>query len=112
MTSYGLRKVKIMTEAVDLPELYRQTALEDFNESPELRTTQLAALREAISHLPQLEDRLKDTSDINLIRFLRSKKFDHQRALEACTQWQKFHNKYLDILANVTQEGEILNWTF
>ena len=96
---------------IDLPELYRQTAFEDFNETPELRATQLSALRESISLLPQLEDQLKDTSDLNLIRFLRSKKFDHQRASEACTQWQKFNNKYGDILANVTREGEkIMFW--
>ena len=70
----------ILMSAIDLPELYRQTVFEDFNETPELRAThQLSALRESISLLPQLEDQLKDTSDLNLIRFLRSKKFDHQR---------------------------------
>ena len=60
-------------DPLDLPEELALVAKEELNETPDLRQEALDNLRQLISELPK--DRLEDTSDANLIRFLRSKKF-------------------------------------
>ena len=89
----------------DLPSNLQSVALEELNETPAFRDLQINELRMAIAALPQEGDKLKDTTDANLIRFLRSKKFSLENALRATIEWQQFYEKYKDVLANITKEG-------
>jgi hypothetical protein len=94
----------LMCAAVELPKELQEVAFEEFGETEELRTSQLLALREEINQLPEI-DRLTDTGDVNLIRFLRSRKFDIEKALHSTVQWQRFYKKYEEVLHNITNEG-------
>ena len=56
----------------DLPEELAALALKDFGETKERRSAALLELRARIEALPEPSDRLSDTSDANIIRFLRA----------------------------------------
>lgn len=72
-------------------------ALRDFGETPESRTLALNQLRERIAELPA-EDRLADTSDANIIRFLRARKYDLDKALESTIKFKKFQDSFADVI--------------
>lgn len=79
------------------PELAKQ-ALEEFGETPERRTMALTELRARIAALPS-EDQLADTTDANIIRFLRARKYDMDKALESTNQFKHFQDKFADVIA-------------
>lgn len=79
-------------------------AFDEFGETIELRTTSLNNLRDKIALLDNPEDKIKDTSDENLIRFLRARKYDMDRVLEATVKFQHFYNKYGDVLKDITKD--------
>ena len=79
------------------PELAKQ-ALEEFGETPEKRTVALSALRARIAALPAA-DQLADTTDANIIRFLRARKYDIDKALESTKQFKHFQDKFADVIA-------------
>lgn len=60
-----------LIDELDLPEDLLKIAFEELGETKEIRKEKLIELRELISKLPNEEDKLDDTSDKNLIRFLR-----------------------------------------
>jgi len=95
---------------LSLPIHLQAVALEELNETPEFRDLQIIELRKAIEELPLESDKLTDTSDLNLIRFLRSKKFSIQNALLATIQWHHFYEKYMNVLTNITKE-EIIQFS-
>jgi len=88
----------------ELPDFLREIAFQEINETPELRAAKLIELKESINALTQPDEKIEDLSDRNLIRFLRSRKYDVQRALESTIKWQKFYHSFRDILKDFTQE--------
>jgi hypothetical protein len=58
-------------DELDLPEDLLKIAFEELGETKEIRKEKLIELRELINNLPDEEYKLEDTSDKNLIRFLR-----------------------------------------
>lgn len=60
------------------PEEEAKLAFEELGETEELKKHNLDALRQMISEAPE-EDRIEDTSDDNLIRFLRGKKHNVEK---------------------------------
>lgn len=82
-------------------------ALADFNETDESRQTALVELRRKISELPPA-DRIADTSDENLVRFLRAKKYDMSAAVETSVKLSRFNTKYGEALADISEEEMLL----
>ena len=74
------------------PELAK-IAFEDFGETPERRQQALIDLRKRIAELPNEKDRLEDVSDVNLIRFIRGRKYDLEKALETTIAPDKKNRK-------------------
>ena len=66
----------------NLPEELAALALKDFGETKERRSAALLELRARIEALPE-SDRLADRSHANIIRFIRSRKYDITKALES-----------------------------
>ena len=87
-----------VTDGVDdpteLPEYLKKIAFENFGETPETRRTALIELRKRIGELPDEKDRLVNTTDSNLIRYIRGRKYDLDRALETTVERQRFENKH------------------
>lgn len=79
-------------------------AFQSFGETEELRQQQLQLLRDRIQALPNPSDQLKDLSDGNLIRFLRSKKFRLEKALQSTIDYQHFLDSHATALANITSD--------
>jgi len=82
----------------DLPEELAALALKDFGETKERRSAALLELRARIEALPEPSDRLSDTSDANIIRFLRARKYDIAKALESTIKYKHFLDKNLDVV--------------
>eukprot|EP01038_Epipyxis_sp_PR26KG_P009065 gene9065-12227_t len=89
----------------ELPQHLRQIAFEEFQETTALRVTKLEELKRRIAELPEESDKLVDTSNKNLLRFLRSRKYDMDKCLDSCVQWQKFYNKHHEILKNISKDS-------
>jgi len=52
--------------------------------------------------LPE-KDRLSDTSDVNLVHFLRSRKYDLDKALEGTVKLKQFYDRYERILSHLCE---------
>ena len=81
-------------DPLELPENLKKIAFENFGETPETRRAALIALRKRIGELPDEKDRLVNTTEANLIRFIRGRKYDIDRALETTVERQRFENKH------------------
>ena len=68
-------------------------AFKEFGETEETRSIALSTLRERINSLENDEDKLADTSDINLIRFIRTRKYDLDLALSTTVALAKFQRE-------------------
>lgn len=79
------------------PEL-AAIALRDFGETPEIRNASLKELRQKIAALPAA-DQLSDTSDVNIIRFLRARKYDIDKAAESTVKLKHFQDKFEDVIS-------------
>lgn len=75
------------------PELAK-IAYEEFGETSELRKQAIIELRQKIECLSNPNDRLIDTSDRNLIRFIRSRKYNIDEALQSTIKMQHFITKF------------------
>ena len=64
-------------------------------------------MRERIQALPE-KDRLKDLSDKNLIRFLRCRKFDIERAVKLACDAKRFYTKNADILKDLDGKETVM----
>jgi hypothetical protein len=82
-----------MADPLEIPEPLRTIAREDLGETPEVRCKALQELRSKIAALPE-SDRLADVSDQNLIRFLRCRKYDMEKALQSTVDMQKFNGSH------------------
>ena len=90
-------------DPLELPEYLKKMAFDDFGETPETRRAALLELRKRINELPDEKDRLVNTSDSNLIRYIRGRKYDLDRALETTVERQRFENKHPDWM-NIADE--------
>jgi hypothetical protein len=95
-------------DPLELNEELRIHAFEELGETVEQRTEFLQRLRHSIQALPHEKERMKDTSDRNLIRFARTKKYNFDKALHACIEYQKFQNTYGKELQNITRDEILL----
>ena len=91
-------------DSINLPPELAAIAFSEFGETKELRDTLLDQLRQRIQALPYVTDRLVDLSDRSLIRFLRSRKFDLETALESTIKLQQFAEKYQDVIKSLNNE--------
>jgi len=91
--------------SLQLPPHLALIASEKLGEtSDEVRSTALETLRQKILELPEISDRVQDVSDKNLIRFLRSRKFDIEKALNQTIEYQHFYTKYAQELKDIKKE--------
>ncbi|XP_013395981.1 alpha-tocopherol transfer protein-like, partial [Lingula anatina] len=80
------------------PEL-QDKAKNELNEDPEWRSKDVAALRDMVNKYTGLKCR---TDDAFLLRFLRARKFDHQRAFDLLLNYFKKRKENPDIFENFT----------
>lgn len=81
-------------------------AEKNFGETDEKRRLFLEEMRTILESKSE-EDRLKDLSDRNLVRFLRCRKFDVTRAVKMAVDAKRFYNKHADLLKGVNgKEGD------
>jgi len=92
------------SDCINLSPELEAIAFSEFGETNELRDSSLIELRQRIQALPDVSDRLVDSSDRSLIRFLRSRKFDIEKAFESTVELQKFNNKYNEFVTNITYD--------
>ena len=99
-------------DSLHLNPMLAEYAWTVYGENDIVRKESLETLRDMIRHLPNENDRLQDVSDRNLIRFLRSRKFNLEKSLECTVQYQHFLNQHAVDLAGITKEIKqiILNW--
>jgi hypothetical protein len=90
-------------DELDLPPDLREFAFQRYGETPETRKQKLAEMRQQISALPS-QDQIKDTSDKNLIRFLRVRKFRVNEAVENTVNLVKFEKDYPDYMGGTPKE--------
>jgi len=86
-----------MSDSLDLPPHLAAEAFAQYKETPESRRKALDELRKGIQELPE-EDRLNDLSDLNLIRFVRCRKYDVARALATTVTLKRFYVKHATLL--------------
>lgn len=91
-------------DPLDLSPELAKIALDDFGETPTLRRQALLDLRQLITELPDPNDRLEDVSDSNLIRFIRGRKYDLEKALETTIALQKFNIEHPDWITATEEE--------
>ena len=65
-------------------------------------------MRERIQALPEEMDRLKDLSDKNLIRFLRCRKFDIDRAVKLAVDAKRFYIENANILKGLDGKETVM----
>lgn len=93
-----------MADPLQLSPELAALAQEQLGETNEVRAAALVELRQKISELPNQSDRIEDVSDKNLIRFLRSRKFDVDRALKQTVEYRHFYAKYAEELKDMKKE--------
>lgn len=91
----------MMDDVLELQEPLRSIAFNEFGETTALRHAKLQELREMIDNVKNVEDRIQNTSDVNLIRFLRARKYDLEKVLDATIEWQRFFNKHREVLQDI-----------
>jgi hypothetical protein len=94
---------------VELPEDLRECAFQRYGETPETRAAKLDEMRSMIAALPNAEDRIVDTSDLNLIRFLRVRKFNVTNAVENTVNLMRFAREHPHLIGGTPQEYERYN---
>lgn len=89
---------------LDLPPHLAVRAKEEIGEeSSSFRQDKIVDLRDRIINLLPEKDRLSDTSDVNLVRFLRSRKYDLDKALEGTVKLKQFYDRYEKILTHLCE---------
>ncbi len=89
--------------SLDLPTAeLQEAAFKIFGETPETRQSKLAELREKIQALPNHE--VIDCTDHNLIRYLRGKKFNVEKAFKTIASVVTFNHDHPKWVTNLTSE--------
>lgn len=78
--------------SVDLSPEFAEIARIRLGETLQVREAALLELREKICELPE-SDKIYDTTDLSLIRFLRSRKFDVEKALKQTINYRHYFEK-------------------
>lgn len=87
-----------------LPDWLQQKALEELGETPEIRTNALNEFRNRIiCELPEYET-TTDLSDRNLIRFLRCKKYNLDKAMVSFREIKHYYHEHQALLMNIQPE--------
>ena len=102
----GLADTSVSDDPLQLPTHLAEIAELDYGETSETRTKILTEFRTKILALPDHE-RLVDTSDTNLIRFLRNRKFNLDRAVGNAIAYTKFRRDNVELF-NITPEEILL----
>lgn len=88
-----------------LPKDLREIAQRELNETDELRESSLHELRQRCETLTG-EDSIADLSDRNLIRFLRSRKFNIERAFKSMCKRQSYLLENKEYLKDLNADNE------
>lgn len=88
-----------------LPSELQQIAFEEFGETSEKRVEYIAELRRRILLLPE-NDRITDLSEKNLLRFLRGRKFNLDKTLEATITMHRFIVEHPEVF-DFDEENEV-----
>lgn len=72
--------------------------------SIDLRRESIKKLRLLIEELEDESERLPDNSDESLVRFLRSRKYDLDKAFESSKKLAKLYHSHKDEISNITEE--------
>lgn len=83
-------------------------AYKNYGETSERRESLMKEMRERIQALPEEMDRLKDLSDKNLIRFLRCRKFDIDRAVKLAVDAKRFYIENANILKGLDGKETVM----
>jgi hypothetical protein len=89
-----------------LPTHLAELAFKNFGETDEKRREYLIEMRKQLGAAPET-DRLKDLSDSNLIRFLRCRKFDVNRAVEMAIKAKHFYNQHEELFKGMNGEESL-----
>lgn len=90
-------------DSLNLSPSLKDAAFQCFGETDMLRENSLKELRNLILALPE-DERITDISDRSLIRFIRSRKYNLERALEFTVKYHEFQKKYAHLLNNFTAD--------
>ena len=93
-------------DPLNLPAYLADIARDQLGETLEIRAAALNELRTKISELPE-KDRLNDLSDLNLIRFLRLRKLNIEKALKQTIEYKQFYSRFGNELSEL-KKGEFL----
>nr|KAG5688606.1 hypothetical protein BaRGS_033422 [Batillaria attramentaria]KAG5704619.1 hypothetical protein BaRGS_025261 [Batillaria attramentaria] len=78
-----------------------EKAKKELNEDPNTRLIEIKTLRERLEKVPGLKCR---TDDAFLLRFLRAKKFDQERAYAQVLTFYKMQMEHPDVYENLTPQ--------
>ena len=76
----------------------------DLGETPEKRDIAVAELKAELRNVPEEELDGFDQSDVNLVKFLRGKKYNQAKTLKVIKNRVKFHKDHPDLVSNATVE--------
>jgi len=82
-----------------LPTELAREAFAEYQETPSSRRQAIGSLRRSIQSLQDPADKLKDLSDLNLIRFIRNRKYDLAKALQSTIDTKRFYTLHGPALA-------------
>lgn len=94
----------------ELPAHLINIARDELGETPRIMRQGLLELRKQITQLECDEDKIKDLSDKNLMRFLRFKKFNIVHALQETINLRRFYIKHAEALVNLDKSNEFLKF--
>ena len=97
----------LVVDPLDLPPHLAEIAERDFGETPATRAAALTELRARIAALPE-NDRLDDVSDVNLIRFLRNRKYVMDRTVETTATYARFKREYSHLFDITEEEAQVI----
>jgi len=87
-------------DTCELPNDLKKIAEEKLGETGAKRSEALILLRNLINDLP-VSDQIEDLSDLNLVRFLRFRKYDVKRALDSTVELKRFYTGHNEVLSNM-----------
>ena len=100
-------KNQLDEDGLDLPDDLAKIAFREFGETPYLRNIKIKDLSNAISNLP-IEDRINDLSSSNLVRFLRGKKYNMEKCIQATINLARFSRLHPELVKKSSAQEFIM----